>query len=367
MRAIIISLLCWVTAIPLSHAQISPQTIQPNATMPDPGANWFMLVDDLSGYIFDASTGEMHGLISISSMTPAVQPSMERKEFYNANSFYSRGKYGDRMDILTVHDFENLSPIAEVEIPNKIASLNFRNYIGLMSGGRHVAISNLTPAQSVSIVDIEERAFVGEVSTPGCSLILPVENNAFLTICGDGTLMLVDLDSNGREQNRVRSKQFFDVQDDPIFDRPVPAADGWLLFSHGGKAFNVTVEDDRINISLAWNLITEDEAQENWWPGGGQLATLHKNLGLFYIVMHQGEQYTHHEPGSEVWVFSTHSQRKIATIEFEKQVNHIMATQEAEPLLVIGEKDGGTKIYDGLTFRYERTIEGPSASLFEDM
>ena len=367
MRIIIISLMCWIAAVSVSYAEIKPQTPQPREKMSYPGVNWFMLVDDVSGYIFDASTGGMQGLISISSMTPTVQPSMERREFYNAGSFYSRGAYGDRTDILTVHDFENLSPIAEVKIPDKITSLPIQNYIGLMSAGRHVAISNITPALSISIVDIEERVFVGEVSTPGCGLILPVENNDFLTICGDGSLMLIDLDSSGREQNRVRTKQFFDVQDDPIFDRPVPASDGWLLFSHGGKAFNVTVEDDRINISSAWSLITEDEAQENWWPGGGQLATLHKNLGLFYIVMHQGEQYTHHEPGSEVWVFSTHSQRKIATIEFEKQVKHIMVTQEVEPLLIIGEKDGGTQIYDALTFQHERTIEGPSAAVLVDL
>ena len=367
MRVVIISLMCWLIATPLAHAQINPQTIQPNTTMADPGTNWFMLVAKPAGYVFDATTGEMQGMVSISGMTPAVQPNMARREFYNASSFYSRGVHGDRTDILSIHDFENLSPIGEIEIPAKIASLNFQSYIGLMSEGKHVAVANISPALSMSIVDIEERVFVGEISTPGCGLILPVDNNDFLTICADGSLMLIDLDDNGREQNRIRAKQFFDVHDDPIFDHPVPTSDGWLLFSHGGKAFDVTVENDQIKVSSAWNLVTKDEAQENWWPGGRQLGTLHKGLGLFYIIMHQGDQYTHHEPGSEIWVFSTHSQRKIATVQLENPVTTIMVTQENEPLLIVSENGGATKVYDALTFKHQRTIEGPSAALFVDL
>ena len=129
----------------------------------------------------------------------------------------------------------------------------------------------------------------------------------------------------------------------------------------------MTTEGDQIVISGPWELVTDEEREEGWWPGGGQLATLHKDLGLFYIVMHEGEQYSHHEPGTEVWVFSTASNRKIATIPFETPVVNIMVTQEDEPLLIIGDEDGGMHVHDALTFRYERTIEGPAAGLFEDL
>lgn len=367
MRVITTTLLCLTLAIPVAYAQIQPQTIQGSETMPDPGENWFMSVTDNAGYVYDASTGEMHGLITISRHTPAVQPSLARREFYAAVSYYARGSYGERTDLLTVHDFENLSPVAEIEIPAKITSLNFRTYIGLMSGGRLVGVSNMTPAQSVSIVDVENRNFVGEISTPGCALILPVENNDFLTICGDGTLMLIDLDDNGEEANRVRGEKFFDIQDDPVYDRPVPSNDGWMLFSHAGKAFDVTTDGGQIQVSEPWDLVTEEDAEEGWWPGGRQLATLHKDLGLFYIAMHQGEEYSHHEAGSEIWVFSTASQRRIARIEFEVPVGTLMVTQEAEPLLIVGDDEGGTHVYDALKFTHERTIEGPMGGLFEDL
>jgi len=299
--------------------------------------------------------------------TPAVQANPARGEFYAAVSNYSRGSYGARSDALVVHDYANLSPVAEIDIPNKIVSLNFRAYIGLMSEGKHIGVSNMTPAQSVSIVDIESREFVGEISTPGCALIMPVANNDFLTICGDGTLMLIGLDSNGAETNRVRSDEFFDVQVDPVYDRPVETAGGWFLFSHGGKAFDVSMSGDQILVSGPWDLVSEEDSEEGWWPGGGQLATIHKDLGLLYVIMHQGEQYSHHEPGSEVWVFSLESRRRIERIEFETPVSTIMVTQEAEPLLIVGDKEGGTNVHDALTFRHLREIKGPPGGLFEDL
>ena len=94
MRVIILTGLCLMLAVSAPNAQIQPQTIQPSATMADPGENWIMSVTDRAAYIYDASNGEMHGLISISGHTPAVQIDESRREFYAAASYYSRGSYG---------------------------------------------------------------------------------------------------------------------------------------------------------------------------------------------------------------------------------------------------------------------------------
>jgi len=298
MRVITFTGLCLTLAASLANAQIQPQTMQPSETMAEPGENWIMTVTRNAGYIFDASNGEMHGLITISGHTPAVQPNPARGEFYAAVSYYSRGSYGERTDVLTIHDYENLAPIAEVDIPDKIVSLNFRAYIGLLSDGKHVAVSNMTPAQSVSIVDIDNRSFVGEISTPGCALILPVDNNDFMTMCGDGTLMLLEVDGDGKESNRIRTSKFFDVQEDPVYDRPVETADGWLLITNGGKAFEVSTSGNRMNVSDAWEIVTAEDAEDGWWPGGNQPYTVHRDLGLLYVTMHQGERYTHYDPGT---------------------------------------------------------------------
>ena len=59
---------------------------------------------------------------------------------------------------------------------------------------RFLLIYNFTPAQSVSVVDIGERKFVGEVETAGCALVYPTGRRSFFSICSDGALLVMTLD-----------------------------------------------------------------------------------------------------------------------------------------------------------------------------
>jgi methylamine dehydrogenase heavy chain len=368
MRVITLSTLCLMLLAPLANAQIAPGTATVE-TMDDPSENWFISTSWEGAYIYDGTTGEMQGMLSLSPHTPAVQPNPARKEFYAAESYYSRGVHGDRTDLLTIYDYENLSPVAEVEIPQKITILPFRTYIQLMGDGRHVAIFNMTPAASVTIVDVVDRSLVGEISTPGCALIMAVGNNDFLMICGDGTIQLVQLDDDGNESNRARSREFFSVEDDPVFDHPVPFNGGWLLVSHHGQVFHVTVDGDDIDISRPWSMITEEDAEESWRPGGDQLKSVHEGTGLMYILMHQGGEYTHHEAGSEVWVVNLPAKRRIGRLELPVVAANIMVTQEQEPKLIVSDEEGGLHVYDALQLKLDRTIEdpGPAAGLIQDL
>lgn len=349
--------------VPLASAQITPEEISVT-TMPEPGANWFISKTGNGAYIFDATTGEMQGLLSLSRRTPAVTMWRPRREFYAAESYLSRGVYGERTDLVAIYDYDNLSPVAEVIIPNHMARLQVRNHLALMNNGRHLAVLNMNPGYSVSIVDVEDRVFIYEASTPGCAVILPVAESDFLTVCGDGTLQLIQLDLSGFEENRVRSEVFFNVQDDAVFDRTARSADGWFLVTHAGVIFEVSTTGAEINISDGWSVVPEDE--EGWRPGGGEFISAHRELGLLYIAMHQGEVDTHHEPGEEIWVLDVNSRRRVHRIELETPVVSLMVTQEDEPKLIIADDDGGTHVYDALTFIHERTIQTPGASHFED-
>ena len=368
MRVITLSTLCLALLASFANAQIAPHTATIE-TMDDPGSNWFISKSRHQAYIFDGMTGEMQGLLSLSEHTPAVQPNPARKEFYAAESYYSRGVHGDRTDVLAIYDYENLSPIGEVEIPQKITILPFRTYIQLTGDGRHVGVFNMTPAASVTIVDVVDRELVGEISTPGCALIMMVGNNDFLMICGDGTVQLVQLDDDGNESNRERSREFFSVEDDPVFDRPVPYQGGWLLVSHHGQVYHVTVDGDDIDISRPWSMIGEEDAEKDWRPGGMQLKSVHEGMGLMYILMHQGEEYTHHEPGTEVWVVNLVDQRRIGRLELPSKATNVMITQEAEPKLIVGDVDGQLHLYDATTLTLDLTIEnpGPDVALIQDL
>ena len=346
-----------------AFAQVEPEEIGVE-TMPDHGPNWFIAKSGNGGRIYDAESGEMLGMISLSNRSPAVAPYLPRGEFYAAESYYSRAVHGDRTDIVAIYDYANLSPVAEIEIPNHMARIGLRNHLGLLGNGRHLAVLNMNPGYSVSIVDVVDRLFIYEVSTPGCAIILPVAENDFLLVCGDGTLQLIQLDISGFEENRVRSEVFFSVQDDAVFDRTARTADGWLLITHAGVIFEVSTDDDEINISEGWSIVAEDET--GWRPGGGEFLSVHEDLGLLYVAMHEGPVDTHHDPGEEIWIIGIADQRRVHRLEVEDLADHLTVTQESAPKLIVGTDSGDTEIYNGLTFRHERSIDGPGVSNYED-
>ena len=149
-------------------APLPPEQVGKTA-LPEPQPSWFTMLGRDSSYIFDAADGEMKGLISHSGFSPAIVSLPSRKEAYVVESYYSRGVTGTRADVLTVVDLADLSTKTEIEIPAKTAALSFRHHIGLLGDERHVVVFNMTPAQSVSIVDVVERRFVGEIAIPGCA------------------------------------------------------------------------------------------------------------------------------------------------------------------------------------------------------
>ncbi len=346
-----------------AFAQVPPETIGVE-TMPDHGANWFIAKSGNGARIYDAETGAMYGTLSLSSRTPAVAPYLPRGEFYAAESYYSRGVRGERTDLVAIYDYANLSPVAEIEIPDRMARLGVRNHLGLLGNGRHLAVLNMNPGYSVSIVDVIDREFVYEMSTPGCAVILPVAENDFLLICGDGSLQLSQLDISGFEENRVRSEVFFNVQQDAVFDRAARTAGGWLLITHAGVIFEVGADDDEIVIGEGWSIVAEDES--GWRPGGGEFLDVHRANGLLYVAMHEGPADTHHDPGEEIWVIDLADRRRVHRLEIEDLADHVTVTQETAPKLIVGTGDGGTEIYDALSFRHERSINGPGASMYED-
>jgi methylamine dehydrogenase heavy chain len=312
--------------------------------------------------LFDADTGEMLGLLSLSAWTPAVEPSPARNEIYAAESYYSRQVRGERADVLTIYDRQTLAPSHEIGLPEKIAALPFRHYIGLLDDGRHLAVFNMTPGQSVSIVDVQARRFVGEISTPGCALVMPSVDRSFLMLCGDGTLQLIRLDRQGREATRVRSAEFFDIETDPVFDKPVATPEGWLLVSNEGRVFDVAVRGDAITVSEPWSLLDEADREGKWRIGGGQVMAYHAGLDLIITLMHVGEADTHEEPGTEIWIIHRSGQRRMARITLEAPITTLHVTPNDEPLLVAARQAGPIDIFDVRTTVKLRTIAEPGVT-----
>ncbi len=364
MRSLTIFLFLLTLVVQSSAAQMAPEKAGVSV-FPEPTDSWFLIKSNEGSYIFDGATGEMQGLISHDWYTPAVITDMSRKEAYLVESFYSRSVRGTRDDVLTVVDMKDLTAKLEIDIPDKTATLSFRNHIGLLGDGRHVVIFNMTPAQSVSIVDVVDQQFVGEISTPGCAIIMPTGTDGFMMMCGDGTLQYIGISPDGAEVTRVRSEPFFSVDEDPVIDKPMRTAEGWVMISYEGLAYQVVVDNGKMNISKPWSLLSDEDKEDKWRPGGDQPFAVHRESGVLYVLMHQGGADTHYQAGSEIWVYDIEKKRRVGKLSIGGDENegntasHILVSQEAHPKLYFFDKEKQLQIYDGIQLRHLRTIEEP--------
>ena len=105
----------------------------------------------------------------------------------------------------------------------------------LTDDDRFLLIYNYTPAQSVTVVDVPARKFIGEVDTAGCALIYPTGPRGFFSLCGDGTALAVQLDDAGKAKSKTRTPKLFDAVKDPVTEKGVRAGNTWLFVTFSGE------------------------------------------------------------------------------------------------------------------------------------
>ena len=122
----------------------------------------------------NADHGTMLGMLSTGYSFNSLTLPREYGEIYSAETYYSRYTRGKRTDVVSIYDAKTLSPTAEIEIPAKRTSTTPKlATASLTDDDRFMAIWNYTPAQSLSIVEVKKREFVGEIPIPGCALAYP--------------------------------------------------------------------------------------------------------------------------------------------------------------------------------------------------
>ncbi len=302
-----------------ARAEVAKEAIGRVEVLPHPPSPHWAWVSDVllrRGALLDLDRGEFLGMISTGyfSQTAVFPPS--GSEFYLPETYYSRGSRGERTDVVTVYDAGTIAPVAEIVIPPKRAiNVLPSGNAALLDEGRFLVVLNMTPATSVSVVDLRERRFVGEVSIPGCALVFAGGPRRFFSLCSDGSLLAVTLDSRGREQGRTRSAPFFAPLDDPVTEKAVRYHDTWLFVSFEGHVHPVDVSGDEIVPAASWSLFDEDDREEGWRIGGIQHLAVHEPTGRLYSLVHQGGVDTHKEAGSELWVYDPDEQERRERIE----------------------------------------------------
>jgi len=325
--------IAFALAAPGAGRAAEPERVGVVRTLEHATPHWFWLSDIVfhRAALFDADQATLLGTITSGSpgvgftILPVISP--DRREVYLAESYFSRGVRGDRTDVVTVYDARTLEPLHEIGIPPKRAEYFPGNASSTLSDdGQLMAIFNLTPMTSLSVVDVKARRFVAEVPAPGCSLVYAAGPRRFLMLCANGEGLLVTVDAAGTAET-TRTARFFDPQQDPITEKAVRRGDEWYFVSFDGRVHPVDVSGDTLRFAEPWPLFDDADRRAQWRIGGGQLLAIHGPSGRLYGLMHQGGPDTHKEPGTEVWVYDLATKKRVQRIPLLSPLMSFVAQQ----------------------------------------
>jgi methylamine dehydrogenase heavy chain len=333
-------------------------------TLPRSTPHWVWVNDmafpymaDGKAFLLDGDDGRMLGMLSTGYGFNGVIVPRAGDVIYSPETYLARGGRGTRTDVLAIYDAQ-LRPIAEVALPPKRASIMpMINASVLTDDERFLLLYNFTPAQSVSVVDMTSRSFVGELDTAGCALVYPTGPRTFFSICGDGSLLEVRIDDTGHGLKSTHSATMFDVIRDPVSEKGVRAGSAWLFVSFNGIVYPIDSSASGARPGSKWPLVNPAEQALNWRSGGLQHLALHRTSGRLYAVMHRGDAASHKEPGTDIWVYDIASHRKVQQIAARNKVASITVSQDAHPLLFTSFMGSNViDIYDALTGQYLRSV-----------
>lgn len=269
-------------------------------------------------HIFDGANGKFLGMIP-TSFNGHMQVSNDGKKIYTMTTYHERVTRGKRTDVVEIWDALSLEFEKEIILPNnRVQGLNYRGMFRQSTDGKFIILQNATPAVSVAVVDVDKGEHVSELTaTAGCWSVNPLPNRdrSFTTICGDGTLLTIDLDENGQIASQHRSDTFFSVKDDPIFITPGFVDNKAHFVSFYGNLYTADFNGEQVKLEPSWSLVNDEDRAKGWTPGGYNLLATHDKNKRLYVLMHpDGAEGTHKNPAAEIWVFDLVKKERIARV-----------------------------------------------------
>lgn len=315
--------------------------------------------------VYDTDNLTLLGMLSLGIGANAVEVDRPNDRIYVAENYFSRHTRGERTDVVSGYTISTLSPASEIVIPPKHASGSpMRHYSGVITDGetRLMLVVNITPAVSLSVVDLDNQKFLTEISTAGCGLIYPVEGLRFLQLCGDGTTQLITLNADGSEAARTRSESFFNLEADPLMEKGVKTKDGqWLFNTFKGKFFSINSAGDS---PVATEVFDLTSLEEGWYVGGMQPLAYHADTDLLLVLVNEDDgsnepfHIAHKEPGEEIWYVDLKQKRLRHRLEMTSPISAIQVSQDKAPLLYAASViDNQIAVYDLMTTTLRGIIE----------
>ncbi len=312
---------------------------------------------DGMAYLIDGDSGRYLGTLSTGYGFARVVLPRDGKLIYSPETYFSRGTRGKRTDVVTVYDAGTLKPLGEIPIPAKRSSnMPMMSNSVMTDDERFLLIYNFNPAQSVTVVDIKTRKFVREIETPGCALVYPTGPRSFFSVCGDGSLLLADVDDSGAAHQK-RTKPVFDMSADPVTEKAVRIGDTWYFVSFAGRIYPLKADAHEATVGASWWLTSDAERKAGWRPGGIQQLAVNAQKSRLYSIMHRGGVETHKDPGKDVWVYDVSTHQRVQQFSLKNLATSIQLSPDEQPLMYSIFIDGtDLDIYDAASGKLLRSV-----------
>ena len=352
---------------------LAEEPIPSVATLPaDYPASWVLVHDFhfnalVDGRIAVVDTADeklpLKGLVRAAQVANMLH-SRQRHEIYTAETFYSRLTRGERTDAITIWDTATLQPKGEILLPGgkRQQSVTYTGLFQFTNAEKWAIIANFTPAQSVTVVDLEGRKVLGDIDLPGCAHIYPTGERGFSSLCTDGSIISIALDANGAVASSQSVRGVQDIDNQPLFGMPAMVGrTAWFVSYRGElRGFDLSGTVARPLPAKA-SVGTAEGGAPEWRPGGWQVIASDK-AGLLYVLMSpNGREGSHKDGGSEVWVVDPVKNERLRRIDLGGQAVSITVTEEQTPHLVAARPDGAIDVFDAATGALVRRLGATAA------
>lgn len=327
--------------------------------------NFNSIVDGRVAIVDTASTAQpLKGLVRAAQFANMLF-APEKREIYTSETFYSRLTRGERTDAITVWDSATLQPKGEILLPGgkRQQSVTYSGLFQFVNDHKWALVANFTPAQSITVVDLDGRKILSDIDLPGCSHVYPTGARGFTTFCADGSLTSIQLDDAGKVASSRTVPGVQDVDHQAMFQMPAMAGrTAWFVTFHGQlKGFDLSGPVAR-PLPAALSVGTADGGQPEWRPGGWQVIAADAK-GLLYVLMSPlGKEGSHKDGGSEVWVVDPASGKRVNRIALQGQSVSIAVTREAAAHLVAIRATGAIDVYDAASGAFVHSLGNTVAS-----
>ena len=371
-QVIFVSFFVLAFSLEVYAADLPIETIPSTETLPEKYPDTWVFAHDFNFYslidgkitIIDVASQSRNfkGIVGASGFA-SFQHSKSRPELYSAQSFYSRGTYGERTDVVVITDTASLKPIGEIIIPSKRQQVvTQKNSFQLTDDEGMGLVMNFTPAASVTIVDLVNLKVLGEIAIPGCNFVFPTGKRGFSTLCADGSLATYGLSVEGAVTSSSRTEAFIDIDADPIFVKNA-IVDGITYFpSFQSRIQPVDFRTDKPRVLDDWNMVPAELHKQNWRPSGWQIIA-GNDEELFVLMQADGKDGSHKDGGTEVWVFKPVPGKLQRRIELGTAGVSIAVTRSKPSYLVVTNADMLLDVYAAESGNFLRTITTGDAAM----